>query len=151
MLTIGRIVVVVQGDDEIPAIVSEVTGTTCCVTAFPPRRTPLTIYDLPWFTSREKAYAHREAMSAQNTKVAYLPYAAPPAVVSLDQVDSALQENERKIERLIDAVMPDRTLPETAEEWAAARPDLQDPERGRTLPPIRGVLNVPLADFLLKT
>lgn len=148
MLTIGRIVVVVQGDDEIPAIVSEVTGTTCCVTAFPPRRTPLTIYDLPWFTSRERAYAHRETLSAQNTKVAYLPYAAPPEVVSLDQVDSALLENERKIGRLIDAVA---RPPETAEEWAKARPDLQDPERGRTLPPIRGVLNVPLADFLLKT
>lgn len=145
MLTIGRIVIVAQEDGEVPAIVSEVNGRTCCLTSFPPRRTPITVIDVPWFETREKAYAHRATLSAQNTKVAYLPYHQTGApLVSLEQVTSEVRENERQIAALLSRP------PETAEEWAAARPDLQDSERGRTLPPITGRLNVPIDPVMLR-
>ena len=147
MLTIGRIVIVLQGDDEVPAIVSEVTGAICCATAFPPRRPPVPISDLPWFETRERAYAHRGASSVQNEKVAFLPYHQTGApLVSLEQVTDELKSNDRKIAALL--LTP--ATPETAEDWARARPDLQDSERGRTLPPITGRLNVPLGIIGLK-
>ena len=149
MLTIGRIVIVLEGGDEVAAIVSEVTGATCCVTAFRPRCAPVPIYDLPWFETREKAFAHRGASSVQNEKVAYLPYHLTGApLVSLEQVTDELKSNDRKIAALLTPATP--AFPETPEDWARARPDLQDHERGRTLPPITGRLNVPLGIIGLK-
>lgn len=132
-LTIGRIVVVHQSGAEIPAIVSEVgPDARCCVTAFPPRRSPVTILDLPVFASRHDAMTWLASQSAQNTHVGYLPYggdAAPAPLDSLSQVTSELEDNDVRLRELA---------------ARAVEHDLQDVEIGRTLPPIQGTLNVPI-------
>lgn len=148
MLTIGRIVTVYQSGAEIPAIVSEVTGHVCCATGFPPRRSPVTITDLPWFRSRHDALEWLHGQSAQNTHVAYLPYhgSDEPPISSLAQVASELADNDEAL----------LALTQRAAEAAAAAVDappvgrdLQDAEIGRTLPPITGQLNVPINALFL--
>lgn len=143
MLTIGRILIVHQSGNEIPAIVTEVNGTSCCVTGFPPRRSPVTIIDLPWFRARHEALEWLSAQSAQNTHVGYLPYKGDEAlpIDSLAQVSSALADNDAELRALVERV---GTEP-------APTHDLQDAEIGRTLPPIRGVLNVPLDPLIFGT
>jgi hypothetical protein len=139
MLTIGRILIVHQSGTEIPAIVTEVNGTSCCVTGFPPRRSPVTILDMPWFRARHEALEWLGAQSAQNTHVGYLPYKGDEAlpVDAIVQVASALADNDADLRALV--------------ERAGAGHDLQDPEIGRTLPPIRGVLTVPLDPLIFGT